>query len=62
MNTLYNFGGEIMKRIFNWIMFSIGLFMFFFGASCADCECLLIPIVLTFGGMGIMYLNRECIL
>ena len=58
MNTLYNFGGEIMKRIFNKIMFFFGVILFILGACCADSECLLIPIAMSFGGLGIAYLNR----
>lgn len=47
-----------MKRIFKKIMFFCGVILFILGACCADSECLLIPIVMTFGGLGIAYLNR----
>lgn len=59
MNTLYNFGSEIMKRIFNKIMFFCGVILVIFGVCCADSECLLIPIAMTLGGLGIAYLNRS---
>ena len=59
MNTLYNFGGEIMKRIFNKIMFFCGVILLIFGVCCADSECLLIPIAMILGGLGIAYLNRS---
>lgn len=61
MNILYNFGGEIMIRIFNKVMFFLGVILFILGVCSADSECLIIPIVLTFGGLGIAYLNRGAI-
>ena len=48
-----------MKRIFNKVMFFCGVILFILGVCCADSECLLIPIAMTFGGLGIAYLNRS---
>lgn len=48
-----------MKRIFNKVMFYFGVILFCVGVCCADSECLLIPIAMTFGGLGIAYLNRS---
>lgn len=48
-----------MKRIFNKVMFFCGVILFILGVCCADSECLLIPIVMTFGGLGIAYMNRD---
>lgn len=61
MNILYSFGGEIMIRIFNKVMFFLGVILFILGICSADSECLIIPFVLTFGGLGIAYLNRGAI-
>lgn len=47
-----------MIRIFNKVMFYFGVILFILGVCSADSENLLIPIVLTFGGLGIAYLNR----
>jgi hypothetical protein len=52
---------EIMIRIFNKIMFFLGVILFALGVCSADSENLIIPIVLTFGGLGIAYLNRGAI-
>lgn len=50
-----------MIRIFNKIMFFLGVILFILGVCSADSECLIVPIVLTFGGLGIAYLNRGAI-
>ena len=50
-----------MIRIFNKVMFFLGVILFILGVCSADSECLIIPIVLTFGGLGIAYLNRGAI-
>lgn len=47
-----------MKRIFNKIMFYFGVILFILGVCSADSESLLIPIIMTFGGLGIAYVNR----
>ena len=47
-----------MIRIFNKAMFFLGIILFILGICSADSECLIIPTVLTFGGLGIAYLNR----
>jgi len=47
-----------MIRFFNKVMFFLGVILFILGVCSADSECLIIPIVLTFGGLGIAYLNR----
>ena len=39
-------------------MFFCGVILFILGVCCADSECLLIPIIMTFGGLGIAYMNR----
>lgn len=48
-----------MKRIFNKVMFYFGVILFCVGVCCANSEYLLIPIAMTFGGLGIAYLNRS---
>ena len=47
-----------MIRIFRKIMFYLGVILFILGVCSADSENLLIPIIMTFGGLGIVYLNR----
>ena len=47
-----------MKRIFNKIMFFLGVILFILGVCSADSESLLIPCIMTFGGLAIAYLNR----
>lgn len=47
-----------MIRIFRKIMFYLGVILFILGVCSADSENLLIPIIMTFGGLGIAYLNR----
>lgn len=48
-----------MRRIFNKVMFFCGIILFVLGVCCADSENLLVPIIMTFGGLGISYLNRS---
>lgn len=50
-----------MIRVFNKVMFFLGIILFILGVCSADSENLIIPIVLTFGGLGIAYLNRGAI-
>jgi hypothetical protein len=47
-----------MKRVFNKVMFFCGVILSILGICSADSECLIIPIILTFSGVGIAYLNR----
>ncbi len=47
-----------MIRIFHKIMLYLGVILFILGVCSADSENLIIPFVLTFGGLGIAYLNR----
>lgn len=47
-----------MKRLFKKIMFYLGVILFILGVCSADSESLLIPFIMTFGGLGIAYLNR----
>ena len=47
-----------MIRIFNKVFFRLGIILFILGVCSADSENLLIPIALTFGGLGIAYLNK----
>lgn len=47
-----------MIRIFNKAMFFLGVILFILGICSADSENLIIPFILTFGGLGIAYLNR----
>ena len=47
-----------MIRIFRKVMFYLGVILFILGVCSADSENLLIPIIMTFGGLGIAYLNR----
>lgn len=44
-----------MREIAKKIITAIGLTMFVLGICSADSECLLIPIVLAFGGAAILY-------
>ena len=48
-----------MIRIFKKVMFFLGAILFVLGACSADNENLLIPIIMVFGGLGIVYLNRS---
>lgn len=50
-----------MIKIFHKIMLYLGIILFMLGLCSADSENLLIPIILTFGGLGIAYLNRGAI-
>ena len=50
-----------MIRVFNKVMFFLGIILFILGVCSADSENLIIPIILTFGGLGIAYLNRGAI-
>ena len=43
------------REIARKIVTAIGLIMFVLGICSADSECLLIPIVLAFGGAAILY-------
>ena len=47
-----------MIRFFRKIMFYLGIILFVLGWCSADNENLLIPFIMTFGGLGIAYLNR----
>ena len=47
-----------MKRVFNKVMFFCGVILFILGVCCADSECLLIPFIMAFSGLGIAYMNR----
>ena len=50
-----------MVRIFNKVMFFLGVILFILGVCSADSENLIIPFALTFGGLGVAYLNRGAI-
>lgn len=41
------------------VIFAIGFILLSIGASCADSECLLIPIVITFTGALLMYFGSK---
>ena len=41
------------------IIFVIGFILMSIGVSCADSECLLIPIVITFTGLLMMYFSSK---
>lgn len=58
MNILYSFGGEIMIRVFNKVMFFLGVILFILGWIGIDSEHNLIAFIMAFGGLGITYLNR----
>ena len=47
-----------MKRIFNKVMFFCGVILFIIGWGSVDNGSFLISLMLTFGGLGIAYLNR----
>ena len=47
-----------MIRFFNKLMFFLGIILFILGICSADSESLLVPFIMTFGGLGIAYLNR----
>jgi len=44
-----------MKKILRNTITVIGALMFILGICSADSECLLFPIVMTFGGLAIIY-------
>lgn len=50
-----------MIRIFNKVMFFLGIILFILGWISIDSAHNLISFVLAFGGIGIAYLNRGAI-
>ena len=48
-----------MKEIIRKITTAIGVGMFIIGVCSADSESLIVPLVLTFGGLAILYPNYK---
>ena len=44
-----------MRKIINKTLTIVGLALFILGVCSADSECLLFPIVMTFGGLAILW-------